>query len=79
MRVAQSSHIQGYDYDEQSQTLTIQFTNGAVYNYGGVSPNTYYAFSQSSSPGQYFHSKIKGQFQTTNIAAGDSQRRKQAF
>jgi hypothetical protein len=77
MRVAQSSHIQGYDYDQGSSTLTIQFTNGAVYNYGGVDANTYYAFAQSSSPGGYFHSKIKGQFAATKVAQGDTRKRKQ--
>lgn len=74
MRIAQSSHIYGHDYDEQSQTLQIQFTNGAIYNYGSVDPNTYYAFSQSSSPGQYFHSKIRGNFPTANVAPGDTQK-----
>lgn len=76
MRVAQSSHIYNYGYDEPSQILTIQFTNGAIYNYANVDPNTYYSFAQSASPGQYFHSKIKGKYDTTNIAAGDRQKRR---
>jgi lysyl-tRNA synthetase class 2 len=75
MRIAQSSHIQAHDYDHEGKVLTIQFTNGAIYNYHGVDPNTYYAFNQSSSPGSYFHSKIKGQFKTQAIAAGDVRRR----
>jgi len=77
MRIAQSSHIQGFDYDEATQTLTIQFTNGAVYAYASIDPNTYYAFAQSPSPGQYFHSKIRDQYPTTNLAKGDA--RKRAF
>lgn len=75
MRVAQSSHIYNYEYDEKAQTLAIQFTNGAIYSYSNVAPTTYYAFAQAASPGQYFHSKIKGQYPTTNIARGDRQRR----
>lgn len=76
MRVAQSSHLQQYEYDEKTQTLVIQFTNGAIYSYSGVDPNSYFSFAQSASPGQYFHSKIKGKYDTTNIAAGDKQMRR---
>jgi hypothetical protein len=75
MKVAQSRHIEAFDYDQGSRRLTIQFTNGSVYTYAGVDANTYYAFSQSSSPGSYFHSKIKGNYNTTLIAKGDSKKK----
>lgn len=76
MKIAQSSHIQAHDYDQGSQTLTIQFTNGAVYQYAGVPSTEYYNFSQSSSPGVYFHSKIKGRYSSRNIIGGDKERRR---
>lgn len=76
MPVAQSSHIQTYDYDPDTRTLTIQFTNGALYNYNGVDANTYYAFAQSNSPGSYFHTKIKGQFASVLLSPGPRKKRK---
>lgn len=75
MRTAQSSHIQAYDYDPGTGDLMIQFVNGAVYHYAGVPATEYYNFSQSSSPGIYFHSKIKNQYATTNIAPAPPKQR----
>ena len=75
MKTAQSNHIEAFDYDDQNRRLIIQFTNGSVYSYSGVDPNTYYALSQSGSPGSYFHSKIKGNFNTTLLAKGDAKKR----
>lgn len=76
MKTAQSSHIEAHEYDQYSRILTIQFSNGAVYNYAGVEPNTYYAFSQSSSPGSYFHTKIKGSYNTALIAPGAREKKR---
>lgn len=71
MRVAQSSHIMGHEYDIRTQTLIIQFHNGATYAYSGISPSEYSNFSQSSSPGTYFWSHIRDRHQGTLIAPGD--------
>ena len=70
MRVAQSSHIQAHDYDPESKTMTIQFTNGAVYHYSGVPETEYYNFAQSPSPGAYFWSKMRGNYNDSMIAPG---------
>jgi hypothetical protein len=76
MRIAQSSHIYGHEYDPQSRRLVIQFTNGAIYSYEGVPPTEYHNMAQSNSAGQYFHSKIKGRYETNMVAAGAAMRRK---
>lgn len=67
MRIAQSSHLQSYDYDPDSQTLTVQFQNGAIYQYTGVPQNEYYNFQQNGGSGTYFHSKIRNQYPATKI------------
>jgi lysyl-tRNA synthetase class 2 len=67
MPVAQSSHLQAYEYDPASQTLTVQFTNGAVYTYAGVPETEYHNFAQSAGSGAYFHAKIRGQYRTTQL------------
>lgn len=76
MRIAQSSHIYGHEYDPESRRLVIQFNNGAIYAYEGVPATEYHNMAQSSSAGQYFHAKIKGRYQSSMIAAGAAVRRK---
>jgi hypothetical protein len=76
MNVAQSSHIQGHEYDPQTKTLLIQFTNGAVYRYVGVDQYEYWNLKQSSSPGTYFHNKIKPKYPGELVSAGRPKRRK---
>lgn len=71
MRIAQSNHIAAHDYDEKSGTLIIQFVNGAMYAYAGVTPSEYYAFAQSPSPGTYFWDKIRDAKTASLIVGGD--------
>lgn len=67
MRVAQSSHLQSYDYDPDSQTLTVQFQNGAIYQYTGVPHTEYWNLAQNGGSGTYFHAKIRNSYPTTKI------------
>ena len=71
MRIAQSSHIYAHDYDPATQTLSIQFVNGQVYKFAGVPQTEYDSFTQASSPGAFFHSKIKGQYRGHNALNGN--------
>lgn len=59
MPVAQSSHLQSYDYDPESQTLLITFVNGDIYRYSNVPQTEYWNLAQSGGSGSYFHSKIR--------------------
>jgi hypothetical protein len=67
-KVAQSSHLQRYEYDPNSQVLTIQFVNGAIYQYSGVPITEFYNMAQSGGAGGYFWSKIRDKYPTTKIA-----------
>jgi KTSC domain len=69
-RGLQSSHMNGSDYDAETQRLTIQFVNGAIYRYHGVPQTTVDTLHQSSSPGTYFHDKIKGNYPEQKLADG---------
>ncbi len=75
MQAMQSSHLNGIEYEEQSRTLTIQFVNGAMYSYANVPADVYWALKQQSSPGSYFHAKIKGRYESTLLVAGDAKKR----
>lgn len=70
MPVAQSSHLQNYQYDPNTQILTIQFTNGALYQYAGVPITDFYNMAQSGSAGTYFWAKIRDRYPTTLVSPG---------
>lgn len=59
MRV-QSTNIHAVGYEEDSASMQIQFTNGDVYAYQNVEPDTYAAMI-AGDPGRYFASIIKPQ------------------
>jgi lysyl-tRNA synthetase class 2 len=67
MPVAQSSHLQNYEYDPNTQTLTVEFQNGAVYNYAGVPVTEYNDMVQSGGAGTYFWAKIRYRYPTTKV------------
>lgn len=66
----QSNHLNGADYDPESESLSIQFTNGALYRYHGVPATVADTLMQIGSPGSYFHDKIKGQYREVQLQAG---------
>jgi KTSC domain len=53
-----SSNISSIGYE--NNILEIEFLNGSVYQYSGVSENTYISLMNASSHGTYFNSFIKG-------------------
>lgn len=67
MRISQSSHLQSHSYDAETETLTIQFQNGSIYQYAGVPVNEYFNFCQNSGSGTYFWTKIRNRYPTTKI------------
>lgn len=62
MPVAQSSHLQSYDYDPETQTLTVEFVNGAIYQYANVPQTEYWNLRQNGGSGGYFHTKIRNSY-----------------
>lgn len=57
-----SSNIAAIGYESATNTLEVEFTSGAVYEYLGVPAETYEAFLQAESPGRYFATNIKGAY-----------------
>jgi hypothetical protein len=54
-----SSNLAGYDYDPDTQLLTIQFTSGRSYDYKNVPQDIVDGLAQADSSGRYFNSNIK--------------------
>lgn len=62
-----SSNIVSVAYDPADQTLEVVFKNGSVYQYAGVPKHIADHLMAASSVGSYFHSTIKGYYQTTRM------------
>ena len=67
MPIAQSSHLQSYEYDPENQVLTIEFQNGTIYQYDGVPEHEFFNLQQSGGGGTYFWSQIRDRFPARKI------------
>jgi hypothetical protein len=54
-----SSNLASVGYEYETATLRIQFLNGGMYDYQGVSSDVYEGFLAAGSKGQYFDQFIK--------------------
>jgi hypothetical protein len=57
-----SSNISAIGYDEDSQTLEVEFTDGSVYQYAGVPVGEFEGFMNADSKGKYLHASIKNRY-----------------
>ncbi len=63
----ESSNIASIGYDEDTNTLEIEFHNGGVYQYFDVPFAVYDGLMEASSKGQYLAQQIKGQFRYVKV------------
>jgi hypothetical protein len=57
-----SSNVSSIGYDADSQTLEVEFNNGAVYQYSGIPEYEYVGIMNADSKGKYLHSNIKNRY-----------------
>jgi KTSC domain len=62
-----SSNISSIGYDEQSQTLEIEFTNSTVYQYYNVGSALVEHLMQSPSKGQFLNMYIKNAYPFSRV------------
>jgi hypothetical protein len=62
-----SSNISSIGFDEDSNTLEIEFHSGAVYQYFDVPLNIYQGIMEADSKGQFFAQHIKGYFRYSKV------------
>lgn len=60
--VTNSSFITGLGYDDDTQELTVQFSNGREAVYSGVDEGTYQEFASAKSLGSFWHASIKDNY-----------------
>lgn len=57
-----SSNIASIGYEEEVQTLEIEFINGDIYQYFDVPRSVYQELMSSASHGRYLNQYIKGTY-----------------
>lgn len=62
-----SSLAEAIGYDEEAEILQIEFSNGSVYQYYDVEPETWEDFQNSPSKGLFYNSEIKGYYESDRL------------
>jgi KTSC domain len=62
-----SSKIRSAGYDPRSQTLELEFSDGRVVAYRGVSPEVYRQFTAAPSPVSFFEDKIDENYSSSRV------------
>jgi hypothetical protein len=62
-----SSNIASVGYDEPSQTLEVEFTNGIVYQYYNVGSALYEQFMRAPSKGQFLNFNIRNAYPYSRV------------
>jgi hypothetical protein len=62
-----SSNIASIGYDEPSQTLEVEFTNGAIYQYYNVTQIVFEQLIQAGSKGQFLAYQIKNAYPHSRV------------
>jgi hypothetical protein len=57
-----SSKIRAVGYDEKSQVLEIEFSDGKVMAYSGVSPEVHRRFMNAPSPVSFYEDRIAEEY-----------------
>jgi len=67
MQQIESSNIKAIGYDLDTETLQIEFLSGGIYQYWGVSQDTFNELKGAPSKGSYFAANIKGKYPYAKI------------
>lgn len=62
-----SSNIVSIGFDEASQTLEVEFTNGMVYQYYNIGQMVFDELMRAPSKGQYMHAYIRNSYPYSRV------------
>lgn len=62
-----SSNITSVGYDAQTQTLEVEFLDGAIYQYYGVPENMYDQMMKEQSKGKFLNAYIRNQYPYSRV------------
>lgn len=62
-----SSNLRAVGYDPASETLEVEFTSGAVYQYYGVPSHIYEQLMREPSKGQFLNTYVKNMYAYSRV------------
>lgn len=62
-----SSNVSSVGYDADTQTLEVEFVNGAIYQYYNVPNNIYEEMMKSDSKGRFLHYYIRDYYPYSRV------------
>ena len=62
-----ASNLRSAGYDARNRVLEIEFSNGGINQYTGVSEEIYRRLMNSPSPGSYFQDQIEESFTAKRV------------
>lgn len=62
-----SSNVAAVGYDEESQTLQVEFNNGSTYQYFDVPEEIFNGLLSAESVGQFLNQKVKGSYRYSRV------------
>ncbi len=62
-----ASTIRSVGYDARQQLLEVEFSNGSIVQYSGVSPEVHRRFMSAPSPGSFFQDQIDENFSSRRV------------
>lgn len=62
-----ASDVRSAGYDPRSRVLEIEFSDGGIYQYSGVSEEVHRRFVNAPSPGSYFRDNIEESFTARRV------------
>ena len=65
-----SAVIAAFNYDSATQTLTVRYHSGRVYNYLNVPEDTYKKMRATIAKGVWFNRHIKGKYPFKEVTPG---------
>jgi hypothetical protein len=63
----ESSAIKSASYDRHRRSLSVEFQNGGIYEYGSVEPGKFRSLLQADSVGKFFVSNIRNDYPCRKI------------
>jgi hypothetical protein len=62
-----SSNLASVGYDAATQTMEIEFNDGAIYQYFDLPQLVYQGLISAASAGQYFHAQVRGVYRYARV------------
>ena len=69
MKKISSGRLRGIGYDEKARCLRLEFDNGELLEYDGITREMWVRFSSSSSPWSYYCDNLRDELTPRRIAA----------